>query len=401
MGSWDAVAIRRRLLALSSLVPLLSAPDARAQELGPFDAVGVGVFVGYTFGEKRGVDWGVEGFGTRYFHDFVACDNTNERSGFGPVLRFSALNVSRFSVTGAGHVGGELSRSYTSVDLELGGTLALTRDGTQGGVHTGVLLESLIFNLYARQEWLLRTYSVGGGARFWPTFGTPGFCSVGRAFRGNAGEMRASATRAGMRFDARSPDAARWAERARDECASVLAFLQLALELLDEAAPLELVARAVHAAEQELTHTWAAAALASRFGHARVVPRSPAPSFRPRLARAQQLRRLARESWADGCLNEGFAAAVAGAEAVESRDPEEARASALIARDEAEHAALSFDVVRWAASQLATLELPKPSRALPPERSLLRRETLRELHSHNQHEAKARLAELPSRVVLI
>lgn len=393
MGDIDR--IRRRILALSGLVPWLVSLPARAEprDFGPFDVVGAGVFVGYTFGDKRGIDWGVEGFATRYFRKFAECGDNGERAGFGPLLRFSALNVARFSVTGAGHVGGEAARSFIAGDLELGGTLAVTRDASFGSVHTGVTLESIMFNVYARQEWLLDSYSAGGGARFVPTFGLPGFCEVGRAFRDDSGDARGRTARAGERFDERCPDAARWAARTRDECSSVLAFLQLALELLDEGAPLELVLRAVRCAEQELSHSWAAAALASRFGRAPLVPRSPAPRFRPRLPRRQQLARLAFEGWLDGCLNEGLASLVAAEEAGEATDLEEARISAKIACEEAEHAALAFDIVHWVLTRDGTLapNRAQQAEAAPFATSPLGPRRVRELANHHTHGARRRL----------
>lgn len=255
-----------------------------------------------------------------------------------------------------------------------------------------------MFNAYARQEWLLQSYSVGGGARYMPTFGHPGFCEVGRAFRDAEGDAHRRATSAGKGFDERCPDAARWAHRSRDECSSVLAFLQLALELLDEGAPLDLVARAVRCAEQELSHTWEAAALASRFGGALVVSASPAPRFRPRLARRRQLARLAQEGWVDGCLNEGLAALVAREEARDSQDAEEARVSAKIAGEEGEHAALAFDVVRWVVDQDVSLA---PSRAQQVGESGFASSTLgarrvRELAHGNVASARSRLADAPS-----
>lgn len=393
----DQGRIRRRILALSGLVPCLVSLPARAEprEFGPFDVIGAGVFVGFTFGDKRGVDWGIEGFGTRHFRKFAECGDHGERSGFGPLLRFSALNVSRFAVTGAGHVGGEAVRSFVAADLELGGTLALTRDGSVGSVHTGVTLESILFNVYARQEWLLNSYSIGGGARFLPTYGLPGFCHVGRAFRDDGGQARSPAARAAGHFDGRSPDAARWADRIRDECSSVLAFMQLALELLDENAPLGLVARAVRSAEQELSHTWAATALASRFGRAPIVPRSPAPRFRSRLPRRQQLARLAHEGWVDGCLNEGLAALIAAEEARSTTDAEEARVSAKIAREEAEHCELAFDVVRWVLDQDASLA--PSSRSQAPDAgfasSLLGPRRVQELANDHTRSARRTLVE--------
>jgi hypothetical protein len=368
----DKGRIRRKIVALSGLVPWLVSLPARAEprDFGPFDVVGIGLFGGYTFGAKRGIDWGVEGFATIRFMSEADRQNASiagdqrERSGFGPLLRFSALDTSRFAFTGAGHVGTEVVCSFIAADLELGATLALERNSYAGSLHTGVTLETIMVNFYARQEWLLKSHSVGAGARFIPTFGLPRTCErgtrgtrvvEGRAFRDGGGGARSRVTLAAKQFDRRCPDAARWAARAQDECSSVLAFLQLALELLDEAAPLELVARAVRCAEQELSHTWAAAALASRFGGAPIVPHSPAPHFRQRLPRRQQLARLLHESWVDGCLNEGLAARVAAEEARVSKDSEEACLSAKIAREEAEHAALAFDVVRWVLGKDASL----------------------------------------------
>ncbi len=378
------------------MVPALVALPARAEprDFGPFDVVGAGVFVGFSFGEQRGVDWGIEGFATRHFRKFAECGDNGARSGFGPLLRLSALDVSRLSVTGAGHVGGEVTRSFAAADLELGGTLAVTRAGSRGAVHTGLTLESILFNVYARQEWLLKSYSIGGGARFLPTFGTPGSCEVGRAFRDRDGQAQSCGSRSTPRFDARCPEAARWAERSRDECSSVLAFLQLALELHDEGAPPTLVARALRAAEQELSHTWAAAALASRYGRAPLSPRPPAPRFRARLPRREQLARLAHESWRDGCLNEGLAAAIAGEEARASRDEAEAGVCAQIAREEAEHAALARDVLAWTLEQDAAprffAERGRASGALPS--SLLSASQVRELSALTSGAAEQKLA---------
>lgn len=393
----DAGRIRRRILVLSGLVPWLVSLPARAEprDFGPFDVVGAGVFVGYAFGEKGGVDWGIEAIATRHFRQFASCGDNGPRSGFGPLLRLSVLNVSRLSFTGAGHIGGEVSRSFIAGDLELGGTFAVSGDGSLGSVHSGLTLESIMFNVYARQDWLLHSYAIGGGARFIPTFGLPGFCEVGRAFRDADGDACSRSARAAERFDGSCPDAARWAARTRDECSSVLAFLQLALELLDEAAPLPLVARAVRCAEQELSHTWAATTLAARFGRATVVPRSPTPRFRPRLPRQQQLARLAHEGWVDGCLNEGLAALVAAEEASHSADPEEARISAQIARDEAEHAELALDVVRWVRSQGVMLGAGRDRQAESDvfASSSLSPQLVRELASHQTTLAQRRLTE--------
>lgn len=168
----------RRLTWLAALVPwLVSAPAAaQTRDFGPFDVVGGGVFVGYTFGAKQGLDWGIEGFATRHFVTVPKCGNRDPRAGYGPLLRLSLLGVQRLSLTAASHVGGELSRSWLSGDAELGGSLVLGGGKVRGDLHTGLTVESIIFNVYARRAWLLNSTSVGIGGRFLPTLGTPGFC---------------------------------------------------------------------------------------------------------------------------------------------------------------------------------------------------------------------------------
>ena len=64
-------------------------------------------------------------------------------------------------------------------------------------------------------------------------------------------------------------------------------------------------------------------------------------------------------------MNEGGAAALAEAEASESNVAEEARVARLIAREEAGHAALAFDVLRWALTQMPELAQMLPRGATP------------------------------------
>lgn len=142
-----------------------------------------------------------------------------------------------------------------------------------------------------------------------------------------------------------------WVEDAQAEAASVPAFLCLAAELLHARAPLALVDRALDAAADEIRHARACAELASSLAGTRVVPTAPAPPKRARLRGNAALTRLAAESWLDGCLNEGAAAARAARAARSARVP---RASALqtrIAVDEARHAELGWDVLAFALSR--------------------------------------------------
>lgn len=158
---------------LAGLLPLLQAPSASAE---PFQVAGGGVFVGYSLGERGGFEWGIEGFATHHFEHHPDCGDQTNRHGVGPLLRLSVVKVSRLEVTVAGHGGGEITRSLFAVDGELGASLFVEKNHTRVAPHTGVTLESIMFNLYFRQEWLEPSYSVGGGARFLPTFGEPGFC---------------------------------------------------------------------------------------------------------------------------------------------------------------------------------------------------------------------------------
>mgnify|MGYP000549845168 CR=1 FL=1 len=165
------------------------------------------------------------------------------------------------------------------------------------------------------------------------------------------------------------------------------AFLQLALELLDLGAPRQLVARALRAAEEERGHTHAAASLAELFGGAKLTLAQPTFRARRRLPRRLALRRLVDETWFDGCLNEGLAAALAGAEAQESRVAEEARISSRLAREEAGHAALAFDVLRWdlaeAPSLVRSLCVPSHAGRLHSDVSLLNRAATMDLARDN------------------
>lgn len=356
--------MKANLAVLAGLSPLLCAAPAGAAE--PFQTAGAGVFFGYAFGERGGFEWGLEGFATRYLseHDDCSGSSSDERSGFGPVLRLSAVKLSRLELTLAAHLGSDLpdSRTVFAADAEAGVSVLFDAgQETRVGPHYGAIAEAVLLHVYLRQAWLFEFenesvgsfVSLGGGARLLPTMGAPGFCVEGRPYRGGCGEARRARVRRGSGFDVHDARAERWARRAAEECASVPAFLQLAQELLELGAPLDLVARAVRAADEELGHTRAAVELAEHFGGAPMRVAAPGFRQRPRLPRAQALRRLAAESFHDGCLNEGSTAAKLLLEAQRSNSAREARVLARVAREEATHAALAFDVVRWASANLA------------------------------------------------
>lgn len=368
--------LKSRLTWLAGLTPLLCAAPAAAD---PLDVGGVGVFLGYAMGDDGGFEWGIEGFGTHHFEPHHECESSEiERRGIGPVLRLSAAKLSRLEITLAVHGGGDMpgARSLLGVDGEIGASMYLSKaQPLLFAPHSGVLVESLLFNVYFRQGWLFDSdaarprFSLGAGGRFSPTFGLPGFCAEGRVYRDDCGQPQTARLRRHPRFDRKSPAARRWSKRAVEECASVPAFFQLALELLELGAPLALVERAVRAADEELGHTRVALQLAQQFGGAPA--RLVAPPFRrrPGLPRPLALERIAAEAWLDGCLNEGQAALIAYEEAERTLVKEEARACRLIAREEAGHAALAADILQWATAASACAGGEHPARAAASSRS--------------------------------
>lgn len=142
-----------------------------------------------------------------------------------------------------------------------------------------------------------------------------------------------------------------WASDAALEHASIAAFEQLAQQLEAAGAPSELVASARTAAVEEAEHTRRCLALAERHAERELVlaplPALPVPSACEGREREALLVRLAIESFVDGTLGEGFAAASAAAALAEATDPEVRRTLEIIARDEASHAAHARDVVAW------------------------------------------------------
>ena len=142
-----------------------------------------------------------------------------------------------------------------------------------------------------------------------------------------------------------SPLANQFARDARDEAASVAAFLQLAGELRRLSAPHDLVRGAQRAAREELAHARAMVALSARFG-GRV--QGPMLTLEP----PRSLFAIALDNAVEGCVNETFAAFRAAYQARASGDPTVRRTLASIARDELGHAAWSWQLAAWAEPRL-------------------------------------------------
>jgi hypothetical protein len=140
--------------------------------------------------------------------------------------------------------------------------------------------------------------------------------------------------------------AAYLARQAELEAASVRAFADLYADLVELGAPAQMRRAAIRAAADEVRHAAMSARLAKRFG-ATVSPRQL------RAAPRRDLRALVLDNAAEGCVRETYGAAVAGYQARTARDPIVRRAMYRIARDEAKHALLSWQLQRWAAPRLA------------------------------------------------
>ena len=150
---------------------------------------------------------------------------------------------------------------------------------------------------------------------------------------------------------ARRALAAAWADVARSEHASVPAFARLSLTLVSLGAPSRLVEAVHRAALEEIEHARIAFALVEAYAGAPVSPGSFEDLWSAPAVTARSLPELARESLIDGCLNEGIAGEVARQACARAGDPVVRAALATIARDEASHAELAWQIVEWCCVQ--------------------------------------------------
>jgi rubrerythrin len=133
------------------------------------------------------------------------------------------------------------------------------------------------------------------------------------------------------------------------EAASVTAFTLLAEELSEHQAPEALLSAARLAASDEVRHADQMSELARRLGAA---PGAVTVAER----RSRPLVELAIENAVEGCVNEAFGAVLMRWQALRAGDPGTREMFAGIARDEAEHAALAFEVHAWVTARLSAAE---------------------------------------------
>jgi hypothetical protein len=137
-----------------------------------------------------------------------------------------------------------------------------------------------------------------------------------------------------------------FAQTAYLEASAVHAFDRMTRELREHGAPLRLRRRSQRARNDEIRHARSMRAIALRLG-ARV-PRPEAKATPPR-----SLEAMALENAVEGCVRETYGALLATWQAAHVQDTRIATELARIAKDETEHAALSWQVHAWALRRLS------------------------------------------------
>lgn len=316
---------------------------------GAEGAVEGGVFFGHSFGAPRGFHWGFE-LRTRIYSDSIydGCNNWLTFNSGVVTARVGAVDRDFFVevLGGIAH-----HADYLSVGAQVG--LGYQR-GAAHALRIPLLLDgravaaSLYFELDLRTG---RSGSIDQGVLLPPVGGFNRYsCVIGRPMRDGRGDRitllgESSAAPSG---GARADEAALWHRSAIMEAESVPAFDVLAHDLARAGAPRGLVQRAVAAGDDEVLHAHLAAAHAGRPPEVSLGASLGSLESRIGLAGDQLLARLAVESWLDGCLGEGAAAARAERESERVDDSDVRRTQRIIAADEHRHAELAWDVLAWA-----------------------------------------------------
>jgi rubrerythrin len=195
----------------------------------------------------------------------------------------------------------------------------------------------------------------GGDAGFLSSSGRSWQCATLAGELTCTGRFFCGAGRAPQAFHERTTRGARtrlgdcFASMAHLEAAAVPAFFELADEMARHGAPRSMSRAARHSARQEITHARMVRRLAHRFGGE--VPKVERGEAAPR-----SLFEMAKDNAFEGCVREAYGALVAAHQATHARDPEVRMTFARIAKDEAEHALLSFTLHDWARARVTEAE---------------------------------------------
>jgi hypothetical protein len=329
----------------------------------------IGAYLSYTFGENSSGGFGF-GLQARAFavggHYFCG---DNEPSGLAAgIAQIGLVDFTQPRLVVGAQAGVAIGGVYSAA-----GELAVGyRFGRNAGLETmvGMELVGSYANAHATLDPRRGELALGVGFRI-PRFGANERCAViGRALRVEEG----IAARPELRLNGESESGVTaWCDRARTEWASVPAFFELAEQLIAAEAPAALVDRAYRAASDEVRHAFLSAGIAAEAGGGTITI-DPTGHARRAVARGVDgVVRLAVESWIDGCLGEGAAASVARAEAgIEEASPRIRAVQRSIARDEAQHAELAWDILAWASkrepdavrdvlAEIKNAEIPAPT----------------------------------------
>jgi hypothetical protein len=310
----------------------------------------LGMFVGFHFGSGIPLRFGA-GLEARRLYGRRDLDCNGDTARYAGVMaRLQVVGWEQVRLVAGPQTGRH--DQFKGVGIELGVGYRFGRD--PGLLGQAGLEGSVASTINARLGYAFGgEWSADTGVRF-PPFVPPGCSVVGRPVRRGDGRAPLAAAlvlppgrRAPADDDARARAAAVWIRRARSEWASAPAFCELAEQLVACGAPATLAQRAREAAGDELRHALLASSVAATLAGAEVRLEPPVADGRPAATGEEGLRRLAVESWIDGCLGEGAAAAVAAAEAEAAHLPSLRHSQRTIAADEARHAELAWDVLGW------------------------------------------------------
>lgn len=375
-----------RILTALGVAAGVSLPSAAHAQL---ITVSPGVSVSVSFGQKLSFGLSLDVRGT------VRLDRScgsSQPMGAGIFAQATWLNFSAGRFAAGLHGGGALYDQVYALDGELGWTYHTRYDEAhpgEHGLHVGMLHSytpafldaSMRLAIPLAAESLVPEGILGVGVRYPSPYVMTPTCIEGRPLREGDGLVLPPALLLGpapqhpARFDRllRSALASAWLDEARAESGSIPAFLALARDLRAIGAPASLVAQALAAARDEVRHTALCSELASSFAGWTLEPVLLAPPANRDVDRSGALLRMALESWHDGCLGEGAAAARARRALAGASDSAAQAALAVIAADEARHAELGWRVLAHCLSEggrpvreALAAEILRPASA-PPE----------------------------------
>jgi hypothetical protein len=345
----------RLAAAVSGLAAVSASGEASAQSVGTNnDQYGAGMlYVTYAFGAAQGFGIGVEARTGVLEKPVLNCENDEDVGNHpfgGGALRFEwyPSSHSRLLIVAQG---GYYFGTTTSTHGELG---AGYRWGEDGGFDTvlGAELDISLAALALHFDPTRLELAPAAGLVIPPVgvFSTGSCWIAGRPRRDSDGiaPLPKLALNARSRSEAPPQAVHVWSTRARTEWASVPAFRELADQLRAVNAPASLVTRCYGAYADEVRHAMLSGGHCAELGEGRVVLDRNAVSTRAPLTGRAGLTRLAVESWVDGCLGEGTAAACAEREAELAQHGGIRATQRTIARDEGQHAELGWDVLQWA-----------------------------------------------------